>query len=97
MGEGLAFASVTGFAPATKRVRSVPWRTRAGIGSAATSRVSVSHGSGSGLATRTRLPNLRPRSTPGSAMRPTSGKTARTVATCARTCASGGPSATLAA
>ena len=97
MGEGLAAASVTGLAPAAKRVRSWPWRILAGMGSAATSRVSASHGSGSGLATSTRLPNLRPRSTPGSAMRPTCGKIARAVATCARACASGGPSATLTA
>ena len=97
MGEGRAAASVTGLAPAAKRVSSWPWRTLAGMGSAATSRVSASHGSGSGLATSTRLPNLRPRSTPGSAMRPTCGKIARAVATCARTCASGGPSATLTA
>jgi hypothetical protein len=97
MGEGLAFASVTGFAPAAKRIRSSPCRTRAGIGSAAASRVSRSTGSGSALATNTRFPNLRPRSTPGSAIRQTCGNTARAVATCARAYASGAPSATLAA
>jgi hypothetical protein len=43
------------------------------------------------------LPNLRPRSTPGSAIRHVCGKTARAVATWARACASGAPSATLAA
>ena len=96
-GEGLAFASVTGFAPAVNRASASPCSTRPGIGSAAASRVSRSTGSGSRLATSTRFPNLRPRSTPASAMRATCGNTARAVATCARACASGAPSATLAA
>ena len=86
-GEGLASASVTGFAPAVNRASSSPCRTRPGIGSAAASRVSRPTGSGSGLATSTRFPNLRPRSTPASAMRATCGNTARAVATCARACA----------
>ena len=48
-------------------------------------------------AASTRLPNRRPRSTPGSAIRQACGNTARTVATRARACASGGPSPMLAA
>ncbi len=88
---------MTGLAPAVNRVRSPPYSTRPGIGSAAVSRVSAAAGSGSGLAASTRFPNLRPRSTAASAMRPTCGKTARAVATCARAWASGAPSATLAA
>ena len=88
---------MTGFAPAAKRVSSSPDSTRPGIGSPAANRVSLSTGSGSGLATSTRFPNLRPRSTPASAMRATCGNTARTVATCARACVSGAPSATLTA
>ena len=95
-GEGLAFASVTGLAPPANRVRSSSYSTRPGIGSAAVSRVSAWTGSGSGLATRTRFPNLRPRSTAASAMSATCGKTARAVATCTRAWASGAPSATLA-
>ena len=59
--------------------------------------MSASTGSGAGLAASTRLPNLRPRSTAASAIRQACGKTARAVATCARACASGGPSATLTA
>ena len=96
-GEGRASASATGFAPAAKRVSSSPDSTRPGIGSPAASRVSLSTGSGSGLATSTRFPNLRPRNTPASATRATCGNTARAVATCARAWASGAPSATLAA
>jgi hypothetical protein len=76
--------SVTGLAPPANRVRSSPDSTRPGIGSAAVSRVSASAGSGSGLATSTRFPNLRPRSTAASAMSATCGKTARAVATCVR-------------
>ena len=90
-------ASVTGLAPAANRFRSSSYNTRPGIGSAAVSRVSAPVGSGSGLATRTRFPNLRPRSTAASAMSATCGKTARAVATCTRAWASGAPSATLAA
>jgi hypothetical protein len=96
-GEGRASASPTGFAPATKRVRASPCSTRPGIGSDAARRVSALTGSGAGLATSTRLPNLRPRSTPGSATTHACGNTDRTVATCARACVSGTPSATLAA
>jgi len=88
---------VTGLASAANRVRSAPYRTRPGIGSAAVSRVSAAAGSGSGLATSTRFPNLRPRSTAASAMRPTCGKTVRAVAIWARAWASGAPSATFAA
>jgi hypothetical protein len=88
---------VTGLAPAVNRVRSAPYKTRPGIGSAAVSRVSAPAGSGSGLATSTRFPNLRPRSTAASAMSPTCGKTVRAVATWARAWASGAPSATFAA
>ncbi len=88
---------MTGLAPAAKRVSSSPYSTRPGIGSPAASLVSLSIGSGSWLATSTRFPNLRPRSTAASAMTPTSGKTVRAVLTCARAYASGAPSATLAA
>jgi hypothetical protein len=88
--------SLTGFAPPVNRVSSSPYSTRPGIGSAAVSRVSALAGSGSGLATRTRFPNLRPRSTAASAMSATCGNTDRAVATCARAWASGAPSATLA-
>ena len=73
------------------------YSTRPGIGSAAVSLISVLAGSGSGLATRTTFPNLRPRSTAASAMSATCGKTARAVATCIRVWVSGAPSATLAA
>ena len=76
--------SVTGLAPRANRVRSSPDSTRPGIGSAAVSRVSASAGSGSGLATSTRFPNLRPRSTAASATSATWPKTARAVATCVR-------------
>jgi len=88
---------VTGLAPPAKRTRSWPCTTRPGIGSEAARRVSASTGSSRVLAASTRLPNLRPRSSPGSAIRQACGKTARIVATCARACRSGGPSATLTA
>jgi hypothetical protein len=88
---------VTGLAPPANLVKSWSYNTRPGIGSAAVSRVRAPVGSGSGLATRTRFPNLRPRSTAASAMSATCGKTARAVATCTRAWASGAPSATLAA
>ncbi len=90
-------ASVTGFALDTKRTRSWPCTTRPGIGSDAVRRVSVSTGSSRRLAASTRLPNPRPRRTGGSAIRQACGKTDRAVATCARACHSGAPSATLAA
>jgi GTPase len=96
-GEGLAVASVTGLAPAANRTRSSSSSTRPGIGSAAQRRTSSPTGSGRRLAARTRLPKRRPRSTAASASRQACGNTVRTVATCARACASGGPSDTLTA
>ncbi len=82
-GESTAAASVTGRAPATNRFRSSPTTSRAGN----ISRAAVAASSLIGIrpstaaATRIRLPNRRPRSTPGSAIRHTPPNSARNVAT----------------
>src|SRR3954467_3239090 len=96
-GEGGAVRSGTWGAPAVKRVRSEPVRRRAGKGSPARRRVSAAGGRGPSLASRRTLPYRRPRSVDGSATRQTSANAARTLATCERAKASGGPSTTLAA
>ena len=95
-GEGCASASATGLAPAAKRSISAPDSAHPSIGSAAVSRVSVATGSSRPLATSTVFPNRRPRKIAASAIRQACGNASRIVATCLRTCASGGPSATLA-
>src|SRR6266702_3226059 len=87
-GEGCADSSEIGLAPAA---------TRPGNGPAAARRASPAMGRSRREPASTRLPNLRPRSTPGSAIRQARGKTELAVATRARACASGRPSPMLTA